>query len=130
MTAVALLLSFVFPFLIALLSGMGVGGGGLFVIYLRYISEFSQLEAQTQNLVFFIFAALSALMLHLQKRKIFFGAVVLMSLCGIVGSVIGSATAFALDGELLKKMFGILLIAAGSFSFFTKVQRARRKTTK
>ena len=42
-------------FLLAALSGMGVGGGGLFVIYLSLFTDTPQLVAQGMNLLFFLF---------------------------------------------------------------------------
>ena len=41
-------------FLIAVLSGLGVGSGGLLVIYLTLVEKVPQLTAQGTNLIFFI----------------------------------------------------------------------------
>ena len=43
--------------LIALLSGMGVGGGGLFAVYLSMFTDIPQLSVQGYNLLFFLFSA-------------------------------------------------------------------------
>ena len=42
-------------FLIATLSGLGIGSGGLLVIYLTLLDGMPQLRAQGVNLVFFSF---------------------------------------------------------------------------
>ena len=47
-------------FIIALLSGMGIGSGGLLVIYLTLLEKVPQLTAQGINLLFFIFASASS----------------------------------------------------------------------
>ena len=104
--------------MIAVLSGMGLGGGGLFVVYLNIFSDLSQIYMQAINLVFFIFAAGASLLIHLTRRKIYFKAVLLMGVFGIAGSLIGSAVALSVDGELLGKIFGVMLIGAGIYSFF------------
>jgi uncharacterized membrane protein YfcA len=44
-------------FVLAALSGIGVGGGGLFVIFLAIFTDTPQLIAQGMNLLFFIFSA-------------------------------------------------------------------------
>lgn len=127
------LFSFFIPVLLATLSGMGVGGGGLFVIYLCAVLGMPWLEAQTLNLAFFLFAALAALVFHLQKRKIFFGAIALMTLCGFVASPIGSSLAFALPTDALRKMLGCALIAFGVLSLLRKNKKNKsggRDTTK
>ena len=46
--------------LVATLSGMGLGSGGLMVIYLTLIRHVSQLPAQGFNLLFFLFASASS----------------------------------------------------------------------
>ena len=106
--------------IIACLSGMGVGGGGLFALYLKYFSDYSQIDIQAINLLFFLFASGAALAVHLTRRRIYFGAVVLMIFFGAAGSLIGSSLAVRLDGNLLSKLFGAMMILAGVYSLFRK----------
>ena len=56
--------------LIAALSGMGVGGGGLLVIWLVLIMDMPSRTAQGINLVFFVISALAALPVHLLRRLV------------------------------------------------------------
>ena len=58
-------------FVFAVLSGLGVGGGGLLVIYLALFTDVAQLSAQGINLLFFIFSCGASMLVHLSKRKIF-----------------------------------------------------------
>ena len=113
-------MGFVIALIIAALSGMGVGGGGLFALYLKYFSEYSQIQIQAVNLIFFLFASGAALTVHLQKRRIYFIPIVIMIGFGILGSLLGSALAVALDGALLGKLFGGMMAAAGIYSLFAK----------
>ena len=102
---------------IALLSGMGVGSGGLLVIYLSLAENVPQLTAQGINLLFFLFASSASLLVHILKRKIYIGAIVVMSLFGIFGSVFGSLVAANLPSDLLRKLFGGMLVISGIISF-------------
>lgn len=102
---------------IALLSGMGVGSGGLLVIYLSLAENVPQLTAQGINLLFFLFASSSSLLVHILKRKIYIGAIAVMSLFGIFGSVFGSLVAANLPSDLLRKLFGGMLVISGIISF-------------
>ena len=106
--------------IIAALSGMGVGGGGLFALYLKYFSEYSQIEIQAVNLIFFLFASGASLVIHLQRRKIYFLAVAIMIVFGIVGSLLGSSLALVINGAVLGKIFGGMMVAAGVYSLFRK----------
>lgn len=108
-----LIFSIVSAFLIAALSGMGVGGGGLFVIYLSLFTDTPQLLAQGMNLLFFLFSAGASVTVHLQKRKIYFTAVGIMAVSGILGSLLGAYAAELVSQSLLRKIFGVMLIISG-----------------
>lgn len=107
-------------FFAAALSGMGVGGGGLFLIYLTFVSDVSQHEAQFTNLCFFLLASASALLLHLQKRKLPLLAVALLSIGGAAGAFFGSLTAAKLASEALRVILGVFFAFAGLVSLFKK----------
>ncbi len=100
-------------FAVSVLCGMGVGGGGLFVIYLTLCRSVPQLEAQGINLAFFIASAAAALILHAKKRGIPFKKAAPIGLFGALGSIGGSALAHALDTSAVRTAFGIMLIGSG-----------------
>lgn len=118
--------SFIIPMILAILSGMGVGGGGLFAVYLKFSAGGEQIEIQAINLLFFLFAAGAAVLLHLLRRKIYFGAVTLCTLFGVAGSLIGSFVASQMKSRLLSTIFGLTLISVGVFSL---VKAAKDKKT-
>lgn len=99
--------------LIACLAGLGIGGGGLLVIYLTLVLKTEQLTAQGINLIFFIFSALASLCIHFKKRRINIRTVALLAITGIAGSVLGSYISHNIEVEILRKIFGGLLIFSG-----------------
>ncbi|MBR2388602.1 MAG: sulfite exporter TauE/SafE family protein [Clostridia bacterium] len=117
------IISIIVAFIISVLSGLGVGGGGLFVIYLALFTNTPQLTVQGINLAFFLFSASASLVIHLQKRRIFFLAVCIMSLFGIAGAIAGSFLSSKIDESLLRKAFGVMLVLSGSISLFKKQKR-------
>jgi len=120
------ILTLAVAFAIAALSGMGVGGGGLFVIYLSLFSDLPQLSIQGINLLFFLFASGASLLIHLWKRRIALWAVAILALSGLVGAVGGTALASAAEGDLLRKLFGGMLVLSGLYSIIS----AKRKMKK
>ena len=54
-------------FLLAAASGMGIGGGGLLVVYLTVIHASDQASAQAFNLLFFIIAATTSAIIKYKK---------------------------------------------------------------
>ena len=99
--------------IISALSGMGVGGGGLFVIYLALLTDTPQLAAQGMNLLFFLFSAGASLIVHVQKRQILWWAVGLMIAVAIPGAMVGTFLAEYVSGGLLRKIFGGMLVTGG-----------------
>ena len=100
-------------FLLAALSGMGVGGGGLFVIYLSLFTDTPQLAAQGMNLLFFLFSSGSSVLIHLQKRTLYWQAISIMALFGIFGALVGSGVSAYVDQGILRKIFGTMLVFSG-----------------
>lgn len=99
-------------FLVAILSGLGIGGGGLLVIYLT-LSGVGQLEAQGINLVYFLFSSGAAMLVHMTRRKLNLPLIVVLALSGVVGAVCGSLLARSVDPTILRKTFGVLLFVSG-----------------
>ena len=52
------------------LTGMGIGGGGLLVLYLTAMDGVGQLAAQGCNLLFFVYASAASLFVHNKKRNL------------------------------------------------------------
>ncbi len=98
---------------IAVLSGMGIGSGGLFSIWLTAVAGMPQLAAQGMNLLFFMFSGGASMLLHLSRRKIYWRAVLLLSSTGILGTVVGSVVAGLLPVKLIRVAFGMMLIGSG-----------------
>ncbi len=113
-------MGFFIALIIAALSGMGVGGGGLFALYLKYFSSHSQIEIQAINLTFFLFASGAALSIHLLRRRIYPIPVVIMMIFGLLGSLVGSSLALRIEGDILGRIFGGMMIAAGIYSLIPK----------
>lgn len=100
-------------FLIAVLSGMGVGGGGLFVIYLALVTDLPQLTVQGMNLLFFLFSAGASMIVHLTSRQIRWYAVGLMVLGGLIGAWMGALLSAYINQAILRKIFGGMLVVSG-----------------
>ncbi len=112
------LIDFLFVFLFSALSGMGVGGGGLFVVYLSVFKNIPQFICQGVNLAVFIFSSASSGAVNFRKRMINYPLCLFLSLCGCVGALLGSGLAEMINGNILRLLFGIFLLAAASMSLY------------
>lgn len=107
---------------VALLSGLGVGSGGLLVVFLTEYRAVGQLFAQGVNLIFFIFSSGASTAVNLRARNICYGAVTVMSVGGTVGSIVGALVASMLNPDLLRIGFGAMLLIGGIPSFIRSLK--------
>ncbi len=114
------LLDFLAAFFAAALAGMGVGGGGLFVIYLTLVRGAEQLAAQGINLCFFLALCVPGLAVHLKKRKIHVPVAIIFGLSGVLGTFLGAYLLSLAAPALLRKAFGALLLVSGVLALFKK----------
>lgn len=117
-------------FLVAMLAGMGVGSGGLFIVYLTMLAGMPQLEAQGLNLHFFIFATAAALLLHAGTHPLPFRRLAYVCGVGSIGCALGAILAQNMRGGTLRTVFAIVLILTGLVTFFAKDKRKNEKFEK
>lgn len=110
--------TFIISLIIAILSGMGLGGGGLLVIYLTLVESTPHLIAQGANLSFFIISAAASTIFSFKKHLILWKTTLWMSACGIVGAIVGTLLAGTISPDLLRKIFGSMLVISGVVSIF------------
>ena len=107
-------------FFIAILSGLGVGSGGLFVIWLVGVYGVSAPQARGMNLLFFVFSASAALIFHYKRRKLDLKLIVSLAALSLLGTLLGTHVAQYVDAALLRRLFGLFLIASGAYSLLPK----------
>ena len=106
-------MDFIFGTLAAVFSGLGVGSGGLLVIYLTMLGEYDQITAQGLNLLFFLFSSGAAMLYHLMHRKLNYGVIMMLVSFGLVGAALGAALLNIFGGDFVRKIFGVMLIISG-----------------
>lgn len=105
-------------FLIAVLSGMGMGSGGLLVVFLTLLADVPQIRAQGINLLFFLFSSGASMLLHVQKRRLSFTVIAIVAAAGLLGTVPGSYAALLLPEKAVRTLFGLMLAVSGTISLF------------
>ena len=111
---------------IAVLSGMGVGSGGLLVVFLTLVADVPQIRAQGMNLLFFLFASGAAMLVHVQKRRLSLPVILLLSAAGLIGSLPGTYAALVLPEALVRRLFGGMLVLSGTVSLLRRGKPAEK----
>ena len=102
------------------LSGFGVGGGSLLLIYMTSFAAVPQNLAQGINLLYFLPTAAAALPAHFKNGCVEKKALLPAVLAGLAGTALAAWAATSLDVELLRKCFGGFLLIIGLRELFRK----------
>lgn len=107
-------------FLTGIISGFGIGGGTVLMVYLTALLSLPQRTAQGINLLYFLPTAAAALIIHSKNRYIDGQAVLPAALSGCITAGILSFFALNMDLALLKKLFGGFLLITGGMELLKK----------
>lgn len=102
------------------LSGFGVGGGTLLLVYMTAFAGVEQRLAQGINLLYFLPAGLLALPAHIKNGYIEKPALVPAIGAGLLCAALAAWAATAMEVALLRKLFGGFLILVGLMELFGK----------
>lgn len=100
------------------LGAMGVGGGGILLLYLTAFGGKEQLAAQGINLLFFIPIALTAVLVHIKSSFIKWKTALVSTAFGIPGVLLGFYIAGSIDESLLRTAFAVFLLVLGLRELF------------
>lgn len=108
------------------LSGFGVGGGTLLLVYMTLLAGVEQTQAQGINLLYFLPAGLLALPAHRKNGYIERAALLPSIGAGLVCAGLAAWAATAVDTALLRRCFGVFLIFVGLWELLGKGKQADR----
>ena len=96
--------------LTGIISGLGIGGGSLLVLYLTTVADLSQHQAGGINQLYYIGCAPIALVGHIHNKRVDITTAIWCTLGGIVTAIPVSLLTSHMDSTLLRRLFGILVI--------------------
>ncbi|RGC55306.1 sulfite exporter TauE/SafE family protein [Agathobaculum butyriciproducens] len=111
--AVSAVLAVAIGLLTGILSGFGIGGGSLLLLYLTLFEGTGQYQAGGINLLYFLSCAPAALISHRKNGLIEREAVKCCVPTGVVTSVLSALLAARVDTDLLRRAFGVVLLYIG-----------------
>ncbi len=107
---------------------MGLGGGSVLLIYLTVFAGVDQLTAQGINLIFFLPIAAFSVAIYTKRGIIEWKNIFVIMIFGVIGSVFSSWAVSFFDAELIRKVFGGLIILYGLFEAFNSSKTSKNKS--
>lgn len=99
--------------LLGFLSGLGIGGGSLLLLWLTLVMDTDPATARAINLLFFMPAAVVSCFYRWKQGSLELKRILPAVAAGCLGAVLGTWFSLRLDTGILKKGFGILLMFTG-----------------
>lgn len=119
------MIDFIITVLASILAAMGVGGGGLLIVYLSLAKELPQITSQGINLICFLPSAAISVLMKLKELKGNFKLIAVIAICGTAASVLSSVFVGHIKSNILRIMFGILLVFSGVYQFFSEKKKGK-----
>ena len=107
------------------LSGLGIGGGSLLILWLTMVLGTDPITARSINLLFFLPSALVACALRIRQGNLRIKPLLPAMIAGCAAAALFSWISTILDVQILKKLFGIVLLAAGLRELFYRQRKAK-----
>ena len=120
MTEISALLA---GFFTGILSGFGIGGGTLLMLYMTLLVGVEQHMAQGINLFYFIPASAASLVSHSKNGYLDREAAIPAVIAGILCTAAAAWVATSINVLILRRLFGIFLICVG----LTELLRKEKK---
>ena len=112
-------------FLCGIISGFGIGGGSVLMVWMTAVAMLDQRTAQGINLLYFLPTSLSALVFHSKNKMVCWKAVWPAALFGCIAAGASAFFASNLDVNWLRKLFGVFLLIVGALELFKKKDQNR-----
>lgn len=106
--------------LLGFLSGLGVGGGSLLMLWLTLAVGMTHSQARVINLMFFVPSALVACLFRWKQGRLNIKKILPAVVAGSISAAVCALLSRQMDTVLLQKLFGGLLIVTGIREVFYK----------
>lgn len=107
------------------LSGLGIGGGSLLILWLTAVLGKDPILARSINLMFFIPSALIATFIRCKNQRINVKSALPGILTGCLFAILGTWISAKLDTGVVRKLFGAILILAGGRELVYRPRKAK-----
>ena len=109
--------------ILGFLSGLGIGGGSLLVLWLTVFLQMEPLVVRGINLLFFIPPATISCFQRIRQNQLKLRPVFPAMAAGCITAAVFSWISTIIDVQILRKIFGAVLLAAGLRELFYRERK-------
>ena len=114
----------------AVLQGLGIGSGGIYLLWLTLAAGVGQTAAQGMNLLFSVAALGAGAAVNARGGRIPLRTLLFCLVAGLPGCVLGSLLAGAVGDAWLRRLLGLLLTVGGGTVLWRTLRIFRRNIRK
>lgn len=111
----------------AIIAGMGIGGGTIFVLLSTNFLDVGQKEAQLLNLVLFMAVSFSSTIANFKNKNIDLKIIKKVIPLLVLGAVIGTRLFYKLNNQNLRKYFLYFLVIIGIYEIISSVINLKKE---
>ncbi len=108
-------------------AGMGMGGGTFLIPLLILFCSFSQLQAQSINLIAFIPMSLIALIIHMKNKLVCYKQSIGVIVFALAGCILGAVLLSVIELKFLRVLYAVFLVFVGIWLFYDAIKKKDEK---
>lgn len=105
------------------ISGMGIGGGSIFILLTTIFDILEHKQAQGLNIVMFIIVGIVTTIYNIKKKNIEIKTFLKLILPVCMGSITGIFLLKKIDEQFLKKCFYVFIISIGIYEIISSFKK-------
>ena len=112
-----------------IVSGLGMGGGTILILFLSLFLDIEQHIAQATNVIFFVPTAITAILVNLKQKNINLKIGLPICLWGVIGAFVGAVISMQMNMKTLRKFFGLFIILIAIYQTYMYIKGKKRHTS-
>lgn len=112
-----------------IVSGLGMGGGTILILFLSLFLDIEQHIAQATNVIFFVPTAITAILVNLKQKNINLKIGLPICLWGVIGAFVGAIISMQMNMKTLRKFFGLFIILIAIYQTYMYIKGRKRHTS-
>ena len=113
-----------------IVTGLGMGGGSILILFLTMFMFVNQHTAQAANLIFFIPTSISAIYVYFKNKNVEPKVGLKLLYTVIIGAIAGSYLTKYIESASLKKYFGMFILWVGIIDIILTIKNKIKEKRK